>query len=109
MNKKQKAIAEKLGWHVHEENGEYIDFAQYSPAGEDFSFTVSAKNCIQEVIEYAENFDADEHAEMWVKNMHETEGVPQSIRVLIDDAESIQEMLDNLAEALSKTIKKTRK
>ena len=35
-----------------------------------------------------------------------TRGVPSSIRELINDAEAIQEMLDELAEALRKGVEK---
>ena len=37
---------------------------------------------------------------MWVKNMHFVKGVPQSIRTLIDDADAIKEMLEELANEL---------
>lgn len=81
-------------------NGAGIYISQYSPAGEDFGFSVSAgslEEVINEICEYAENFDADEHAEMWI-SCRGTGGVPYSIRDLIDDADAIQNMLDNLAE-----------
>ena len=35
-----------------------------------------------------------------------TRGVPSSVRQLIDDADAIQEMLDELAEALRKGVEK---
>lgn len=94
-------VCEKKGWGVFE-YGDYIELRQYSPAGEDFGFTVDRNNFLKEVIGYAEDFDADEHAEMWVENMHNVAGVPQSIRTLIQDADDIQDMLLELAEALGK-------
>ena len=42
---------------------------------------------------------------MWVNNMHNVKGVPQSIRALIDDADAIKEMLLELAKNLSKGVK----
>lgn len=105
MNKKLKRICENLDWTLREYE-EDIELAKYSPAGEDFFFTVSKKNFLDDVIEYAESFDADEHAEMWVENMHTVSGVPQSIRTLIEDADAIKEMLLELAKNLSIRSKK---
>ena len=57
------------------------------------------KTPARDIAEYAAEFDADEHAEMWVDKRGQN-GVPNSIRALIDDADAIQEMLDELAEAV---------
>ena len=100
MNRRQRRICERLGWNVTV-YGNDVELEQSSPAGEDFCFTASKKNFAQSIKEYAENFDADEHAEMWVENMHTVRGVPQSIRTLIDDADAIQEMLTELSEQIN--------
>lgn len=97
-------ICEELDWSVHIYDGD-AELEKYSPAGEDFIFTVPTANFVKEVEEYANDFDADEHAEMWVESRG-TRGVPSSIRELINDAEAIQEMLDELAEALRKGVEK---
>ena len=101
MNKRVKALCEKLDWKVYEYEKD-VELEKYSPAGEDFFFCVDKKDFIQNVIEYAEDFDADEHAEMWVSCRNTVRGVPQSIRTLIDDADAIQEMLYELARRLNK-------
>lgn len=103
MNKRQKRICERLGWTVIIYENE-VELSQYSPAGEDFSFTADKRDFARSVEEYAYNFDPDEHAEMWVENMHTVRGVPQSIRTLIDDADAILEMLTELSEQINKTI-----
>ena len=105
MNKALKRVCENLDWTVREYE-EDIELAKYSPAGEDFFFSVSKDNFLTEVINYAEDFDADEHAEMWVENMHTVKEVPQSIRTLIEDADAIKEMLLELATKLSIRSKK---
>lgn len=105
MNKALKRVCENLDWTVREYK-EDIELAKYSPAGEDFFFAVSKDNFLTEVINYAEEFDADEHAEMWIENMHTVKGVPQSIRTLIEDADAIKEMLLELATKLSIRSKK---
>lgn len=100
MNNKQRKICDKLGWVLREDE-KYVDVCQYSPAGEDFFFTVPKRNFSVEVDQYADDFDADEHAEMWVECRKTVRGVPQSIRALIDDADAIQKMLYTLARALN--------
>lgn len=100
MNKRQKAICEKLGWEVQPE-GNRVVLSQSSPAGEDFFFYVDNKKFAENVSEFAEEFDPDEHAEMWVKCMHSVRGVPQSIRILIDDADAIKEMLTELSDQIN--------
>lgn len=107
MNKRVKALCEKLDWKVYEYEQD-VELEKYSPAGEDFFFCVDKKDFIQNVIEYAEDFDADEHAEMWVENRHSVKGVPQSIRTLIDDADAIKDMLLELANYLKLKNKKVR-
>lgn len=101
MNNRQRVICNELGWTLREYKN-YVDVSQYSPAGEDFFFTVNKKNFAIEVEQYADDFDADEHAEMWVSCRNTVRGVPQSIRTLIDDADAIQEMLYELARRLNK-------
>lgn len=92
--------AEELGWWVRVYD-DCIEIGQESPAGEDFFFSINNKEDVAgEVREYAEDFDPDEHAEMWIEGRG-TRGTPRSIRTLIDDADAIADMLDKLAEALT--------
>lgn len=104
MTKRQKAICERLGWHVQLDGNE-IMLEQYSPLGEYCCFYAEKKRFAASISEYAENFDADEHATMWIENRHSVKGVPQSVRALIDDADAIQEMLTELSEQINKTIR----
>ena len=93
-------IAERLGWTVKEYDDGTAEFSQYSPAGEDFSFTVKAENAAQDIYAYYNNFDVDDHIEMWIEAKNNgVAGVP-SIRRLVDDAEAISEMLKTLAGAV---------
>lgn len=104
MTKKQKRICERLGWYV-QPDGNDIMLEQFSPAGEDFFFYADRNRFAESICEYAENFDPDEHAAMWVENMRNVRGVPQSIRILIDDADAIKQMLTELSEQINKTIR----
>ena len=103
LSKEQVDAAENLGWRVDEDfDDTLVEFAQGTPAGEDFSFTVSKDNIAHEVAQYAADFDEDEHIEMWLEAKRTgVAGVP-SARVLVQDAKEIQEMLYALADELNK-------
>lgn len=103
MNKtKLFKTIEKQGWIIRE-GGEDIDICQYSPLGEDFFFTVSKNNIANDIISYAEDFDADEHAKMWIEVMGKG-GVPNSPRALIKDADDIKQMLVDLSNAVKEAL-----
>jgi len=109
MTKKFKQLIENLQWYVSEGYGT-AEFSQYSPAGEDFNFSIETGTDVKvakQIKDYADNFDPDEHAEMWIKAREH--GQPKSIRVLIDDAEAIQEMLQELAAKTSEYVDKKEK
>lgn len=92
---------ENESWEIEQEDNSYR-ISQYSQAGEDYSFSIDKdipEKFIKDICEYAENFDAEEHAEMYI-GMRGTNGVPKSIRTLLDDADEIKEILMALAEQL---------
>lgn len=91
------AYIESLDWNVYCDGNGCVELAQSSPAGEDFSFTVSENNLIEDVKGYAESFDSEEHAAMWYDaGKRGVRGVP-SLHTLVEDADEIQEMLNDLA------------
>ena len=93
-------ILERLGWSYTDDGDGNIELEKYSPAGEDFSITVGAENFVENVKDYAAHFDQEEHIEMWVEaRRNKVAGVP-SIKELVKDAEDIDAMLKELAEAL---------
>lgn len=93
---KEKAIeiAKNLYWGVRD-YGDVVEFELSSPAGEDFVFSVDADNVADNVWEYAQNFDVEEH----VQEVMEMDGAP-GLRELLEDAEEIRGMLEELATAL---------
>ena len=91
------AYIETLDWDVYCDGDGSVALYQFSPAGEDFGFTVSANNLIEDVKDYAESFDSEEHAAMWYDaGQSGVRGVP-SLHELVEDADAIQEMLNDLA------------
>ena len=103
MKDKYREVCESLDWSVHEYDDGTVELEKYSPAGEDFSFTVSSASPVDGIKEYAAEFDIDEHIEMWIEARHNgVRGVP-STRELVKDAEEIESMLKELSEALLET------
>lgn len=86
-------------------DGEYYAEMEFeSPAGEDVVFGYyydgTAQGFIKGFQEYAKSFDSDSHAESWIKERGKN-GVPSTIRALIDDAEAIKEELQTVTSLLT--------
>lgn len=97
--------AEKIGWTVYIDECGW-DFRQYSPAGEDFSFFVSKsdvhseEDMVREIRSCANDFDTEEHVQMWLEGRRNgVSGVPDP-KTLAKDADDIKLMLNKLASAL---------
>lgn len=98
--------AATIGWSVCRgisADTKYVEFSRYSPAGEDFSFCLyydEIEEIPDGVKEYYESFDVDDHVTMWLGAKKDgVFGVP-SARELVDDAERIDEMLEELSVVL---------
>lgn len=102
-------VLEVKDWNIYDnteyDGRYYVEIENYSPEGENLIETVwfdgTDSGFIKGVRELANNFDPEEHAEMWIKGRGKN-GVPESIRDLLDNAEAIKEMLEELADALEK-------
>ena len=101
MTDKQRKICEDLGWEVYETEDD-IELRKCSSLGEDFGFSVKADKFLEDLRDYYEYFDPEEHAAMWYNARHNVRGVPQSLRALLDDAIEIDGMLENLCIELSR-------
>lgn len=104
MNEKYKSLCESLGWEVVEECTESITkFQKNSPAGSQIVFWVISNNSndfVAGVKAYAESFDVDDYVAFRV-DKRGTDGVPSTVRAMVEDAEAIKAMLLDLANALS--------
>lgn len=68
LKKRYHEILEKHDWSVSSYTGDgRVELEKYSPAVEDFIMCVEAENFPSAVMEYYEDFDVDEHIEMWVE------------------------------------------
>ena len=102
LEQKYLDVLEKHDWAVssYTDDGR-VEIEKYSPAGEDFSICVEVENFPDAVMEYYEDFNVDDHIDMWVEaRRNGVSGVPPTRRLAID-AEAIDEMLKELAYALA--------
>ena len=85
--------------------GYKVCFEWYSDEGEDMvdeidlDIDFTDKDLYKLFYELYENFDVDEHVEPLVE-MRGTNGVPSSIKVLVDDAEMIEQKYQDISEGL---------
>ena len=108
--------AEGLDWsynlYKEDDNCTCVEMEKYSPLGEDFSMTIyfdkedSVNTFMDGLKEYYLAFDPEDHAAMWIENRGKN-GTPDSIRDLLDDAENIKEMIDELIQCLEGDDKET--
>lgn len=106
LEQKYIDILEENDWSVSSyTNDGRVVLEKYSPAGEDFLMCAEIENFPESIRARANDFDIDEHAAMWIEARGSV-GVPNSIRELIEDAEAIQEMLNELADALEEKNRK---
>lgn len=89
MREKVIAKIESLEWAVTAGDDGSLELEKYSPAGEDFIFEVKGEDVASEVREYADDFDTDDHVEMWVMARHNVSGVPN-----IEQAEDLRSDLE---------------
>lgn len=111
MNKKElnkiTKVLEKLDFNISSNTKQgddfVIEFGQYTPEGEDWSVCLfydgSYNNFKEKLTEYSENFDVDEEVELWIEGRGKN-GVPNSIKALVEDAEWKQKQLKELSEVL---------
>lgn len=94
-------ILEENDWTVLSYTGDgRVELEKYSPLEEDFIMCVNVVNFPDSVREYVNDFDPDEHASMWISAREIANGVPESIKDLIEDAYAIKQMIYKLADAL---------
>ena len=93
------STAKELDWKV-EIDEHCWEFQKYSPAGEDFWFGVNGDDVVDEVLEYYETFDTEDHVMgLMEAKKNGLSGVPR-LKELVEDADSIEKMIEDLYDAL---------
>ena len=101
------SIAEEHGWTFGNTEDEYM-FSKYSPAGQDFSFTISdegmgAIGLIDSLTQYIDNFDVSYETYLWLDDSgHGRNGAPCDMRELYEDMHACEDMMKELLDAWTK-------
>ena len=106
--KKIEKIAEKLGWTVtwdkNNDGMKFVNFSQYSPAGQDFNVELDYKTLgeIEDKLrEYYDNYDPSYEAYLWLaESGHGKNGAPYEMIDVYNDMKACEEMIDKLACAI---------
>lgn len=109
LNKKIIEIAESKEFFmndVEKQDGRYyVEFGQHTPCGEDWWETLwfdgTEESFVEALRERVDDFDVNEEAEIWIENRGKN-GIPSSIKALIEDAEWKRSMLEEFVEELEK-------
>ena len=99
------SLCGEISERTYNNDGYDVELETYSPEGEDVIIPLiydgTEEDFIRQFERYAEGFDAEEHAEMWIEGRGKN-GVPDSIKDLLEDAEWQKEMLLEVAKELSR-------
>ena len=98
------SLCGEISERTYNNDGYDVELETYSPEGEDVIISLiydgTEEDFIRQFERYAEDFDAEEHAETYI-DMRGKNGVPESIRDLLEDAEWQKEMLLEVAKDLN--------
>lgn len=90
-----KELLKSHGFYINEISGGY-ELSKYTPAGEDWIITLDE---LEDIVEYAENFDPEEEFEFWVKA--DCKGKPSTSELWEDQLwkkEFLTEIADKIEE-----------
>ena len=105
-NKVLNKVLDKIqaaGFTVTHECGNQYNFGKYSPAGQDFSFTVEVgynlREFAQNILDYYDGFDVSCETYLWLGgDGHGRNGAPYDMKDLYEDMEACEEFIYELYE-----------
>ena len=101
--KKLIAKIKKHGFSVNRDEDEW-EFGKYSPAGQDFSFSVYADDIdelAEKVLAYYDDFDVSEEAYLWLDHTgHGCNGAPYDMKDVYEDMEACQDYIYEVYEII---------
>ena len=93
--------------YEREDTSAFIEFWT-DTAGQDicaeFDYDGTPEDFVKKYTEYAEGYDVDDEVELYAE-MRGKQGVPKSIRTLLDDCQEAKDTLMEIARALQKVLK----
>lgn len=87
-------LLEDNGFNITEINGGY-ELSQYTPAGEDWLITL---NELEDIVDYAENFDPEENFKAWFGANRGEPDVPELWKDQLWKQELLNEIADQIEE-----------
>ena len=103
LEKHDFSVCGEITERTYNNDGYDVELETYSPEGEDVIVSLiydgTEEGFIKAFRSYAEDFDAEDHAEMWIECRGKN-GVPDSIKDLLEDAEWIKDTLMEIADEL---------
>lgn len=101
MNKELKDTIESLGWFIEKPATEYFwRLSSFSPEGIAISFTVLNVNFLNDIQQYAENFDMDAYVEIGKDDSRVFLNRELSYEELVKDGQAAKEMLIELYNSI---------
>lgn len=89
----ERGICERQGWRILDSGDGIIELESKSPAGEDIVISIQPDESLCEGVKRNyDEFDVDDHVEL-LFDQRGKNGVPKSVRELLEDAEAIERML----------------
>lgn len=89
------------GWDIKEITDDNFVEIGVSIGGEDFRYQCGMNNFLEKVVQFAKVFDVDKHVARWLNYKLSGEPNIPSARELVNNAEAIAGLLQNLAAALT--------
>lgn len=101
MNKELKDTIESLGWFISKPATDYFwQLSNFSPAGISISVTVLNVNFLDDIRQYAENFDLDAYVEVGKDDSRIFLNRELSYEELVRDGQAAKEMLIELYNSI---------
>ena len=96
MSKKIEDILEEYGFSISDEDGDY-DLQLGTPAGEDWHIIL---NRLEDIVDYAEDFDPDSEFEMWVEAKMAGDSSIPGYSELLEDQQWKKDLLMKIAKEI---------
>ena len=104
--KKLEKVLESLDWYITSEYNNFIEIETFSSAGENLIDTLDSNNIVDSAFNNYNNYNAEEHVQLWAEySLNHEKGVP-NIFTLVEDAKDIEEKYRQLYLALDKEFNK---
>lgn len=92
-------ILNARGWRYIITNVD-VTLTWYTPYGGEYSFLVATDNTLSEISFHAADFNVDDYVKLFINHLGE-DGVPSTVKDLLEDAEAISDELKALDEVVN--------